>query len=146
MMRMPSIFGNSLFNDLMDFPFDRGFSGTSKRESTLMKTDVKEKEGVYELEMELPGYKKEDVTAQLKNGYLTISASKNTGSEEKDEKGNYIRRERYCGQCARSFYVGEEVRQEDIKARFENGILMLSIPKEEPQKPVEENTFIAIEG
>ncbi len=104
MMMMPSIFGNSLFNDLMDF------------------------------------------TAQLKNGYLTISASKNTGSEEKDEKGNYIRRERYCGQCARSFYVGEEVRQEDIKARFENGILMLSIPKEEPQKPVEENTFIAIEG
>ena len=146
MMMMPSIFGNSLFNDLMDFPFDRGFFFFFKRESTLMKTDVKEKEGVYELEMELPGYKKEDVTAQLKNGYLTISASKNTGSEEKDEKGNYIRRERYCGQCARSFYVGEEVRQEDIKARFENGILMLSIPKEEPQKPVEENTFIAIEG
>ena len=146
MMMMPSLFGNSLFDEWMDFPFESSFNKTAKRETNLMRTDVKEQEGAYELEMELPGYKKEDVTAQLKNGYLTISASKNTGSEEKDEKGNYIRRERYCGQCARSFYVGEEVRQEDIKARFENGILMLSIPKEEPQKPVEENTFIAIEG
>lgn len=146
MMMMPSIFGNSLFNDLMDFPFDREFTGTAKRENTLMKTDVKEKDGVYELEMELPGYKKEDVTAQLKNGYLTVSASKNTSNEEKNENGSYIRRERYSGQCARSFYVGEEVKQEDIKAKFENGILILSIPKEEPKKPVEENTFIAIEG
>ena len=146
MMMMPSIFGNSLFNDLMDFPFERSFSGNSKRENTLMKTDVKEKDGVYELEMELPGYKKEDVTAQLKNGYLTISASKNTSNEEKDESGSYIRRERYSGQCARSFYVGEEVKQEDIKAKFENGVLLLSIPKEEPKKPVEENSFIAIEG
>lgn len=146
MMMMPSIFGNSLFNDLMDLPFDREFTGTAKRENALMKTDVKEKDGVYELEMELPGYKKEDVTAQLKNGYLTVSASKNTSNEEKNENGSYIRRERYSGQCARSFYVGEEVKQEDIKAKFENGILILSIPKEEPKKPVEENTFIAIEG
>ena len=143
-MLMPSIFRENLLDDFFGSPFRTHSYETSVNE--MMKTDVKEKEGVYELEMELPGYKKEDVTAQLKNGYLTISASKNTGSEEKDEKGNYIRRERYCGQCARSFYVGEEVRQEDIKARFENGILMLSIPKEEPQKPVEENTFIAIEG
>lgn len=146
MMMMPSIFGNSIFDELMDFPFERNTTETAKRESALMKTDVKERDGAYELEMELPGYKKEDVTAQLKNGYLTISASKNTSNEQKDENGRYIRRERYVGQCARSFYVGEEVRQEDIKAKFENGILTLVVPKEEPKKPVEESKFIAIEG
>ena len=111
-----------------------------------MRTDVKEQEGAYELEMELPGYKKEDVTAQLKDGYLTIQASKNTTNDEKDAQGNYIRRERYTGQCSRSFYVGEEVKQEDIKARFEDGILKLVVPKVEHKKPIEENKFIAIEG
>jgi len=146
MMMMPSIFGNSLFDDFADFPFDNGFTNFTKRDTALMKTDVKEKDGNYELEMELPGYKKEDVTAQLKDGYLTVSASKNTTNEEKDEKGSYIRRERYTGQCTRSFYVGEDVKQEDIKAKFENGILTLVVPKEEKRKPVEENKFIAIEG
>lgn len=146
MMMMPSIFGNSLFDDFMDFPFEHGFSSYGKREATLMKTDVKEKDGTYELEMDLPGYTKDDVTAQLKEGYLTISASKNTSNDEKDEKGNYIRRERFSGQCSRSFYVGEEVKQEDIKAKFENGILTLVIPKITEKKQVEENKFIAIEG
>ena len=146
MMMMPSIFGNSLFDEWMDFPFDSGFSKGSKRETSLMKTDVKEMNGAYELEMELPGYTKEDVTAQLKDGYLTIQASRNATNDEKDEKGNYIRRERYIGQCSRSFYVGETVKQEDIRAKFENGILKLTVPKIEEQKPVEENKFIAIEG
>jgi HSP20 family molecular chaperone IbpA len=146
MMMMPSIFGNSLFDEWMDFPFDSGFSKGSKRETSLMKTDVKEMNGAYELEMELPGYAKEDVTAQLKDGYLTIQASRNATNDEKDEKGNYIRRERYIGQCSRSFYVGETVKQEDIRAKFENGILKLTVPKIEEQKPVEENKFIAIEG
>ncbi|MCI8558416.1 MAG: Hsp20/alpha crystallin family protein [Lachnospiraceae bacterium] len=145
-MMMPSIFGNSLFDEWMDFPFDSGFSKGSKRETSLMKTDVKEMNGAYELEMELPGYAKEDVTAQLKDGYLTIQASRNATNDEKDEKGNYIRRERYIGQCSRSFYVGETVKQEDIRAKFENGILKLTVPKIEEQKPVEENKFIAIEG
>ena len=146
MMMMPSIFGNSLFDEWMDFPFDSGFSKGSKRETSLMKTDVKEMNGAYELEMELPGYAKEDVTAQLKDGYLTIQASRNATNDKKDEKGNYIRRERYIGQCSRSFYVGETVKQEDIRAKFENGILKLTVPKIEEQKPVEENKFIAIEG
>lgn len=146
MMMMPSIFGNSLFDEWMDFPFDSGFSKGSKRETSLMKTDVKEMNGAYELEMELPGYTKEDVTAQLKDGYLTIQASRNATNDEKDAKGNYIRRERYMGQCSRSFYVGETVKQEDIRAKFENGILKLTVPKIEEQKPVEENKFIAIEG
>ncbi|MCI8598803.1 MAG: Hsp20/alpha crystallin family protein [Lachnospiraceae bacterium] len=145
-MMMPSIFRNSLFDDFMDFPFEHEFSSYGKREATLMRTDVKEKDGNYELEMDLPGYTKENVTAQLKDGCLTISASKNTTNDEKDEKGNYIRRERFSGQCSRSFYVGEEVKQEDIKARFENGILTLVIPKITERKHVEENKFIAIEG
>lgn len=146
MMMMPSLFGNSLFDEWMDFPFESSFNKTAKRETNLMRTDVKEQEGAYELEMELPGYKKEDVTAQLKDGYLTIQASKNTTNDEKDAQGNYIRRERYTGQCSRSFYVGEEVKQEDIKARFEDGILKLVVPKVEHKKPIEENKFIAIEG
>lgn len=146
MMMMPSIFGNSLFDDFAGFPFDRNFGDFAKKETALMKTDVKEKDGAYELEMELPGYQKEDVTAQLKEGYLTIRASKDATNEEKDEKGRYIRRERYTGQCTRSFYVGEEVKQEDIKAKFENGILTLVVPKKEERKPVEENHFITIEG
>lgn len=145
MMMMPSLFGNSLFDQWMDFPFDSGFVKESKRETSLMKTDVKEKDGAYELEMELPGCQKDDVTAQLKDGYLTIQASRNSSKDEKDEQGNYIRRERYTGQCSRSFYVGEGVKQEDIHARFENGILKLLIPKVE-QKLEEENKFIAIEG
>ncbi len=145
MMMMPSLFGNSLFDQWMDFPFDSGFVKESKRETSLMKTDVKEKDGAYELEMELPGCQKDDVTAQLKDGYLTIQASRNSSKDEKDEQGNYIRRERYTGQCSRSFYVGEGVKQEDIHAKFENGILKLLIPKVE-QKLEEENKFILIEG
>lgn len=146
MMMMPSLFGNSLFDEWMDFPFESSFAKGGKRENSLMRTDVKELDGAYELEMELPGYRKEDVTAQLKDGYLTIQASRNATNDEKDEKRNYIRRERYTGQCSRSFYVGEGVKQEDIHAKFENGILKLQVPKADEHKPVEENKFIAIEG
>ena len=146
MMMMPSLFGNSLFDEWMDFPFDSGFSKGVKRENSLMKTDVRECDGAYELEMELPGCKKEDVTAQLNDGYLTVQASRNASNEEKDSQGNYIRRERYTGQCSRSFFVGEAVKQEDIRARFEDGILKLTVPRVEEQKRAEENKFIAIEG
>ena len=97
------------------------------------------------MDIELPGYKKEDVRAELNNGYLTISASKNENRDEKDEKGNYIRRERYSGSCSRSFYVGENVKQEDIHAKFEDGVLKLVVPKEDKKK-VEEKKYIAIEG
>ena len=148
-MLMPSIFGENLFDDFMDFPFEREFfkRTPSRRSSdqTLMKTDVKETDGTYELDIDLPGYKKEDVSAKLEDGYLTISASTNKNNDEKDKEGRYIRRERYTGQCSRSFYVGEGVAQDQIKAKFENGILKLSIPKVEKQQ-VEEKKYISIEG
>lgn len=114
--------------------------------TTIMKTDVRENEDSYELDIDLPGYKKEDVKAELKNGYLTISATAKNENDEKDENGRYIRRERYYGSCSRSFYVGEEVGQEEIKAKFEDGILKISVPKKESKPEIEEKKYIAIEG
>ena len=111
-----------------------------------MRTDIKETANGFELDIDLPGYKKSDVQAELKEGYLTISASTNRDNSEKDKEGKYIRRERYYGSCSRSFYVGEAVTQEDIKARFEDGILKVSVPKKEVKPEVEESTYIAIEG
>ena len=149
-MLMPSIFNNSLFDEMMDFPFGRDFFGDSGRmlndyRTGVMKTDLKEADGVYEVDMELPGYKKEDVSARLDKGYLTITAVKNEENNENGGNGKYIRRERYCGQCSRTFYVGENVRQEDIHAKFEDGILKLTVPKTQPAK-IEEQKYISIEG
>ncbi len=149
-MLMPSIFNNSLFDEMMDFPFGRDFFGDSGRmlndyRTGVMKTDVKEADGVYEVDMELPGYKKEDVSARLDKGYLTITAVKNEENNENGGNGKYIRRERYCGQCSRTFYVGENVHQEDIHAKFEDGILKLTVPKTQPAK-IEEQKYISIEG
>ena len=126
-------------------PWRSDFFNTPSDRKYMMSTDVKENDDTYELDIELPGYKKEDVHAELNNGYLTISASKNENRDEKDEKGNYIRRERYSGSCSRSFYVGENVKQEDIHAKFEDGVLKLVVPKEDKKK-VEEKKYIAIEG
>lgn len=109
-----------------------------------MKTDIRTKDDMYILDMELPGYKKENIQMELKEGYLTIHASRNTTNEEKDAKGNILRQERFSGSSSRSFYVGKDLSQEDIKARFENGELMISIPKEAPKK-VEEKRFIPID-
>ena len=142
MMLMPSIFGERLFDDFMDFPFSS--YGTSK--NSLMKTDIKDLGSGYELAIDLPGFKKDDIKAELKDGYLTISASSDTSKDEKDSSGRYIRRERYSGSCSRSFYVGEAVAKEDIKARFEDGILKLTVPKMEDKPAVEEKRYIAIEG
>ena len=146
-MLMPTIFGERLFDDFMD---DFGFPSVdriaaSQNTSNLMRTDIRETEDSYELDVELPGYKKEDVKAQLKDGYLTVSVSRNENNDVKDDNGKYIRRERYSGSMSRSFYVGEEVQEADIRARFEDGILKLGFPKEQPKK-VEEPKFIAIEG
>ena len=147
-MLMPSIFGENLFDDdWMDFPFDRDFWGrtNSKTTKNLMKTDIREHDAGYELDIDLPGFKKDEIKVELENGYLTISATKGADNDEQDKKGKYIRRERYAGTMQRSFYVGDDVTQEDIKAKFENGILRLSIPKKDA-KAVETKKTIAIEG
>ena len=112
----------------------------------IMRTDIKESEAGYELDVDLPGCKKENVRAELKNGYLTINAETSQNNDQKDENGKYIRRERYYGTCSRSFYVGEEVQQEDIKARFEDGILKVTVPKKETKPVIEESRYIPIEG
>ena len=146
-MLMPSIFGENLFNDdWMDFGFpevDKALYG--KHANNVMKTDVKETDTGYEVDIDLPGFKKDEINAQLDNGYLTISASKGLDKEEKDKKGKYIRKERYAGAMSRSFYVGEGITQEDIKAKYEDGILRLTVPKKEA-KAVEDKKYIAIEG
>ena len=141
-MLMPSIFGENLFDDFMDdFMMNRG----ARSVQNVIKTDIKETDDSYELKIEMPGYRKEDVKAQLKDGYLTISAETDNSSEEKNEEGKYIRRERYTGAVSRSFFVGKDLTEEDIRARFENGILHIALPKEAPKK-IEENKYIAIEG
>ena len=145
-MLMPSIFGENLFDDLMDFSFpdiDKALYG--KHAKNEMKTDVRETEDGYELDIDLPGFKKDEVTAQLDNGYLTIQASKGLDKEQKDKKGKYIRKERYAGSMSRSFYVGDAITEEDVHAKYEDGILKLSVPKKEA-KAVEQTKHIAIEG
>ena len=122
--------------------FDDFFTGNTT--SDVMKTDIVEKDGNYEMSMELPGVKKEDIQMELKDGYLKVSATHGSNTEDKDEKGRVVRKERVSGSYSRSFYVGEGVKQEDLKAAFNNGILTVAVPKE-VQKPVEEKQYITIE-
>ncbi len=154
-MLMPSIFGENLFDDFFTgFPFygDHDFENAEKklygkRADRIMKTDIKELDNGYELEIDLPGFSKDEIKASLENGYLTISAAKGLDKDEKEEKsGRYIRKERYAGACSRSFYVGENLKQEDIKGEFKHGILKMFVPKKEAKPVVEENKYIAIEG
>ena len=146
-MLMPSILGENLFNDdWMNFGFpevDKALYG--KHAGNVMKTDVKETETGYEVDIDLPGFKKDEINAKLDNGYLTISAAKGLDKDEQDKNGKYIRRERYAGSMSRSFYVGEGVTEEDIKAKYEDGILRLVVPKKDA-KAVENKKYIAIEG
>ena len=146
-MLMPNIFGESLFDDFMDdfaFPdIDKKLYG--KHAPHIMKTDVKEKDNTYEVAIDLPGFKKDEIQIELKDGYLTVSAEKGLDKDEEDKKGKYIRKERYAGALSRTFYLGEEIREDEIKAKFENGILSVSIPKEE-EKKVEGPKHISIEG
>lgn len=149
-MMLPSIFGKDLFNEMMNTSFEDDFFGNhsllyGSPAKGFMKTDIKEGKDGYEVCIDLPGFQKEDISAQLENGYLTVTASQNTDREEKNEDGRYIRRERYAGSCSRSFYVGEGVTQEDIHAKYENGILSLSVPKKDAEK-IEAKKYIAIEG
>ena len=127
-MLMPSIFGEN-----------------GKNAKNIMKTDIREHDTGYELDVDLPGFKKDEINIELENGYLTISAAKGLDKDEQDKKGKYIRKERYAGAMQRSFYVGDAVTEEDVKAKFEDGILKLSIPKKDA-KEVETKKTIAIEG
>lgn len=149
-MLMPSIFRDgfrdSFFDDFFRMPERFYPSMKSYQQSSLMQTDIKENETSFEVTMNLPGFAKEDVKGELKDGYLTISAESSQNKDEKDDDGTYIKRERYFGSCRRSFYVGEAVNEEDIKAKFENGTLKLTIPKKNAQAAAEKSKFISIEG
>ena len=154
-MMMPSLFGENLFDDFdswFDAPVEKRFFGKKnplygKHAKNLMKTDVKEKKDHYEVDVDLPGFKKDELKVQLADGYLTIEAAKGLDKDEKEkETGRYIRRERYAGACSRSFYVGKEVHQDDIKAEFKHGILTLFVPKKEAKPAVEQKHSISIEG
>ncbi|MDD5949242.1 MAG: Hsp20/alpha crystallin family protein [Lachnospiraceae bacterium] len=151
---LPSIFGESLFDEWMDFPWEKEFFDWNhgknplygKHARNLMKTDVKETDDSYELDIDLPGFHKDEIDAQLQDGYLTISAAKTLNKDKQDKKsGNYIRQERYSGSMSRSFYVGDTITQDEIHAKFEDGILRLTLPKKDAQK-IENSNCIAIEG
>lgn len=149
-MLLPSIFGENLFDDWMDFPFENEFFGKKnplygKHAKNMMKTDVRETDNSYEVDIDLPGFKKDEISVELKDGYLTINAAKGLDKDQKDKGGSYIRRERYAGSMTRSFFVGNGITKEEIHAKYENGILMLSVPKK-AAKAVENNHCISIEG
>ena len=149
-MLMPSIFRDNFvddfFDDMFQFPF--AYNSNFERNAKLpgMNVDVQEFDDKYQMDLELPGYNKEDIKADLKDGYLTISANHTDESGDKDSDGKYIRRERYYGQCERSFYVGDNITQEDIHASFKNGVLQIEVPKKEAKPEVEQKKYIAIEG
>ena len=160
-MMMPSIFGENLFDDFMnDDLFDMNWMMSKKspfydidktlygkHAARIMKTDVKDSGDSYEVDIDLPGFKKDEITAELKDGYMTISAAKGLDQDEQEkDTGRYLRRERYAGACQRTFYVGEDVTEEDIKAEFKHGILKLFIPKKEAKPAEPEKKFISIEG
>ena len=146
-MMMPSVFGRDIFDDFMDgFAFqDVSKELYGKHAKNVMKTDVRELDNGYEIIVDLPGFKKDEVEVQLEDGYLTISAAKALDKDETDKKGNYIRQERYSGSMSRSFYVGDGISEDDIHGKFENGILKLDVPKKEA-KAVETKKRISIEG
>ena len=143
-MLMPSIFADDFVDDFFGTP--ERYYVRANSASRMMQTDVKETDSAYELSMDLPGVKKEDVKCELKDGYLVVSAETKRENDQKDSEGKYIRRERYSGTCSRSFYVGKDVKQEDIKAKFADGVLTLDIPKQVKKPEVEESNVITIEG
>lgn len=147
---MPSIFGENLFDELFDDDFPmipmRSIRNPlyGKNAKNLMKTDVRETDDTYELDVDLPGFKKDEVQLDLKDGYLTISAAKGLDKDQEDKKGKYIRQERYAGACSRSFFAGEGIEPRDVSAKFEDGILRVSLPKQ-VKKELPRTSTIAIE-
>ena len=149
-MLAPSIFGENLFDDWFNFPDFRDFDKAERKlygrhADRLMKTDVRENEDGYEIDIDLPGFEKEDINLELNNGYLTVAAAKGYDNDKTDKKGKIIRQERYSGAMQRSFYVGEALKEEDVKASFKHGVLNLIIPKKEKENIPEKKT-IMIEG
>lgn len=149
-MLLPSIFGESLFDDWMDIPRFGGFGDIEKKlygknAAHVMKTDVRDMDTGYEIDIDLPGFKKDEISLSLENGYLTVSAAKGLDKDEKTEEGRLIRQERYAGSMQRSFYIGKEMTEEDVKAKFEDGVLKLAVPKKEA-KTLPEKKTIMIEG
>ncbi|WP_026519329.1 Hsp20/alpha crystallin family protein [Butyrivibrio sp. FCS006] len=153
-MLTPSIFEENFIDDLFGFPYMKEFDDMSRgmerklygrKAARMMKTDIREKDDNYEVSIDLPGFKKEDITVELNDGYITISASKNLDRDE-DKKGKLIRQERYAGSMTRSFYVGENVEKGDIEANYRHGVLNLTIPKKAMDKKIPEKNLIAIEG
>lgn len=142
-MLMPSIFRKGFIDDVFE---DDVFGDNLKKQSSFGKTDIKELKDNYLLEIELPGFNKEDIKAEINNGYLIVTAAHNENKDEKDKEGKYIRKERYTGQFTRSFYIGDNITQEDIKGKFENGLLKLEVPKKEAKELAEEKKYIQIEG
>ena len=144
---MPSIFGENLFDDWMDYVEEEFFGRKNplygKHAKNMMKTDVRETDGTYEVDIDLPGFKKEDISVSFENGYLTVSTNKTLDRDDKDKDGKYIRQERYAGSMSRSFFIGKNIPKEDIKAKYEDGVLRLSVPKKEIK--VIENKTISIE-
>lgn len=146
---LPSIFGENMFDDFFSDPFGMMVPQTrdalyGKHAKNLMKTDIRETDTSYELDIDLPGFSKDEITVQLENGYLSISAAKGLDKDQENKDGKYIRRERYAGSMSRTFYVGDQLTEQDIQAKFENGILQLTVPKKEA-KQVEGRKYIAIE-
>ena len=147
---LPSIFRDNLFDDMFDFDdFDKEFNRMmrplyGKHAQNMMKTDVRETDNSYQLDIDLPGFKKDEIKVELDNGYLSISAAKGLDKDEEKKDGKYIRRERYAGAMNRTFYVGDNLTQQDIQAKFEDGILKISVPKKDVQQ-IEQNKYIAIE-
>ena len=146
-MLYPTIFRNDPFDDIFDdfMRPSKAVRSNFMTQSTVMKTDIKELDKAYQLDVELPGVKKENVTVELNDGALEIKVVSEVNNDEKDEKGKYLRRERFYGSCSRSFYVGEDVKEEDIKAKFDNGVLTITVPKVEAQPKVEQKKLISIE-
>ncbi len=154
-MLAPSIFEENFIDDLFGFPYMKELGNMEhdmerklygRKASRMMKTDIREKDDNYEISVDLPGFKKEDITVELDNGYITINASKNLDKDENNKKGKLLRQERYAGSMTRSFYVGENVEKEDVDANYRHGVLNLTIPKKAIEKKIPEKNLIAIEG
>lgn len=153
MAMFPALMNDTMFSNLFDDPFfegwrnmDRAAACDPNMSAGMMSTDVRETDKGYMVDIDMPGFKKDDISLDLQNGYLTVSAHRNSSHEDKDDNGRWLRRERYAGSCSRSFYVGEDVKDSDIHASYKDGTLCLEMPKLEAQQQVETKHQIAIEG